>query len=328
MKKQNGNLRQALQSIRSGKTFLLATHVNPDGDTLGSALALSFVLKRMKKKAGVYTAGPLPDNLNFLPGIQDVKVGTNFPGVFDVGIFMECSTLERAGPLLNFRKQIKTIINVDHHHSSTSYGHINLIESKSASNAELIYHIIKALKVPLKKEEAICLYVGITTDTGRFHYPNTTPETMEIAAELLRCKIPAAEINDRLFATKPFPAIRLLGQSLSNMSLEYQGKISIQTITRQTFERLQALTEHSEDIVNYGLMIPGVLASILIKENASQVSVSLRSRGAVDMSAVAASFGGGGHKNAAGFKSSKSLQEIQHAVLNEIKSRLRENGKK
>ncbi|MBI4057398.1 MAG: bifunctional oligoribonuclease/PAP phosphatase NrnA, partial [Elusimicrobia bacterium] len=283
--------------IRKNKTFFLAGHINPDGDTLGSCLALASVLKRLGKKATVFVVGAVPQNLGFLPGINEVQTQINPQASYDAGILMECSNLERTGSILDFKRQIKTLVNIDHHKTSTPYAHVNLIEPKSASNAELVYRVINALQVKMKKEEAMCLYVGIATDTGRFHYSNTTPETLETVADLLRLGVPASSINDRLFATKPLPALKLLGKCLTTLSLEHHGTICIQTIDHKTLEECGALMEHSDDIVNYGLMIPGVAASILIKEEKKdppRVSVSLRARDTVDMSAVAEVFGGGG----------------------------------
>ena len=314
-----------LKTLKTAKTFFLAGHQRPDGDTLGSGLALALALNARGKKATMYSGDPIPESLSFLPGLKHLKVGTP-PAAsarFDAAILMECSNPARMGPLLDLKKQAKTVISIDHHKTSEPYGHYNIIDASKSSNAEQLFEVFKALKWPVTPEMATCLWVGMTTDTGRFQYSNTTPSTLKVAAELLKTGIPAHDINHRLFRTSSLPALRLLARALTVMRLECGARLAVFPLSTADFEAAGASLEHTEEIVNYGLRVPGVEASVLLKEARDQIIVSLRSRGSLDVSAVAGKWGGGGHHNAAGCRVkeplAKATLELEAALCTAIK---------
>ncbi len=313
----SSELRRIANALQSGKRFFLAGHLNPDGDTLGSSLALASVLKRMGKYAYIYSADPVPENLEFMPGIRAVHVGRLPRGKFDAVVLLECSNPGRSGSLKGIEKRAGCLINIDHHRTAENYGDINLIDSFSSSTAELIYQLFYQMRVSLTASEATCLYIGIATDTGRFHYPATRPHTFETAARLLEAGAKAAMVNNHIYATRAFPAVKLLGRALEKLELLHSGRLAVSVLTKSDYESLNAESQHSEDIVNYGIMIPGVKVSVLIREE-NVIGVNFRSKGKLDISAAAKRLGGGGHRNAAGCKLKMPLEKARAKILKEI----------
>ncbi len=314
-------LAKIVDAINKSETFFLSGHVRPDGDALGSALAMASGLLRLGKKPQVYSRDPVPESLRLLPGWENIKVGLKAEGRFDCAMFFECSTPERAGGLIDLDRQAEVVINVDSHKTHSAYGDINLIDPDASSTAEQVHGILKALGLSLEPAEGICLYVGLATDTGRFQYSNTTPAALRLAADLLESGISLSTINDRLFATKPLNALKLLSLALGTLELKLGGKVGVQMLSREAFRAAEAGPEHAEEIVNYGLTPPGVEAAVLLKED-KQILVSLRSRGKVDVSVVAEAFGGGGHRNAAGCRLDGDLKEAASRILKEIAAQL------
>jgi len=311
-------LRRAADAVIAGNKFLLAGHLNPDGDTLGSSLAMASVLKRMGKRVYIYSSDPVPANLMFMPGIKSIHAGKLPSGSFDTVILLECSTPERAGDLKGIHTKAKCLINIDHHRTSVNYGDINLIDSLYSSTAELVYQLLYVMSVKITPQEATCLYVGIVTDTGRFHYPATRPNTLTTAAHLLEAGADSVKANDRIYTTKSLPAIKLLGRALNKIEILDSGKSVVTVLTNSDFTECAAQSQHTEDIVNYGLMIPGVKISALFREEQDRVTVNFRSKGNLDVSALAKKFGGGGHRNAAGCKIKAPFQKVREDVLQAV----------
>jgi len=299
--------------VKSG-TFFLAGHLNPDGDTIGSMLAIASVLKRLGKKVRLFSQDPVPGNLCFLPNARSVR--SRLPaGRFDAAILLECSTPERGGSLEPVLKRCGTVVNIDHHKTSEFYGDINIVEPHSSSTAEIVYRLFYNMNVNVTRREAACLYTGIVTDTGRFHFPATSPRTLEVASRLLETGFKFSRINDLLYATKACEGLKLLGRALESLELKAGGKLAVLTLKASDFKELNARSEHSENVINYGLMPPGVKAAVMFREEAERISVTFRSRGHLDMSLVAKAFGGGGHRNASGCRIKLSLAEARGKVL-------------
>jgi phosphoesterase RecJ-like protein len=320
---KNGYLRQikaVANTLEKYKTFFMAVHQNPDGDTLGAALCTASILKRKNKKVYIFSADKVPDNLKFMPFIKWVNEGKLPPAKkkFDVCILFECSTLKRAGKVEEIVKNSKKIINIDHHKTHSDYGHINYVDSNASSTSELVFKILNHMKIALTPLQAQYLYVGIVTDTGRFYYKSSTPDALQITAKLMDCGIKAWKINERLYGTKPLPALKLLSEALRRLEV-IDDYLSVMHITAKDFRNAKALPEHTEDIANYGLMPEKVQISVLIKELPNCVAVNLRAKNHLDLSKIAKKFGGGGHRNAAGFKTKLSAKRIKSEIIKEIK---------
>ncbi len=327
MENRAESLQQIWNAIHQGKRFFIAGHLNPDGDSLGCTLAVTSLLERMGKTVYAYAAPAIGQDLQFLPGLSKVHVG-KLPAKanFDTVILLECSDRNRGGDLEFILQNARTLVNIDHHLVSDAYGNVNHIDSRASSTAEIIFQFFEQsggefLPTP---EEATCLYTGVVTDTGRFVHSNTTAEALRVASALVALGADIATINQVIYFTKPYIELKLQGRALEKMQLRFDNKYSEIILTHRDFESFGATPAQTQGIVSQPTMIPGVEVSALIKEESDKVSVNLRSRGAVDVSRIAQTFGGGGHARAAGFKvTGKTVtqvaEELADVVLHVVK---------
>lgn len=312
--------KKLVEIIVTGRSFFLAGHLNPDGDTLGCMLAISSVLKRMGKKVYLFSSDPVPENLSFLPHASRIRIGRPPPKKrFDAAILLECSTPRRGGDLSSVLKHARKVVNIDHHKTSELYGDVNIVEPHSSSTAEIIYQLFNSMSVRVNKTEAACLYVGIVTDTGRFHFPATSSRTLEVASRLLETGFKFSRINDMLYATKSLEALKVLGRALESLELVSGGRLAVMELRTSDFTDFGAGSEHTENVINYGMMVPGVEIAVLFREEPELLSVTFRSRGRADVSLLAKTFGGGGHKNASGCRMKAGMREARAKVLAEIR---------
>jgi phosphoesterase RecJ-like protein len=309
-------LQQIIAAIKKNTTFFIAGHQKPDGDTVGSAVALQSLLQRLGKKAYIYTSEPLPGYLTFLPGSKKIHPQKKVARRFDCAIILECVNFERMGDIIA-PEQADFVINIDHHAHFNYFGNINFVNPKASSSAEQIFYLFKALKMPLTKYEADALYVGLVTDTGKFQQANTTPAALTMAAALLEAGVVPTKMFDKLYATQSLSSLKLLGCALESLKLSAAGKIASLTITRSVYARTGSDVSETEGIINYAMMIPGVCVGILFRETETPgvVKASFRSRGIVDVNKVSNHFGGGGHKNAAGCSIRGTIASAEKQVL-------------
>jgi len=303
--------------IIDNSIFFLAGHLNPDGDTIGSMLAISSMLKRMGKKVYLFSSDPIPKNLSFLHGISKIKNKLPKTDKIDVAILLECSVPNRAGNIKNILDKTSYIVNIDHHKTAELYGNINILDFNSSSTAEIVYRFFYDIKYKLNKLEASYLYVGITTDTGRFHFPITSPRTHEITARLLETGFNFSRINDILFSTKSYTSLKMLGRAIENMEI-IKKSLAVMTLKREDFKEFNADNEHTENIINYGMMIPNIKISVLFREEKDKIGVTFRSKKNIDVSKIAKQFNGGGHKNASGCKIYTTLEDAKKIVIKEL----------
>ncbi|MBR4682552.1 MAG: bifunctional oligoribonuclease/PAP phosphatase NrnA [Elusimicrobiaceae bacterium] len=317
------SLQQIWQALHRGNKFFIAGHLNPDGDSLGCTLTMTSLLERLGKTVYAYAAPAIGDDLTFLPGLDKVHVGVlpQRPD-FDTVILLECSDRQRGGDLETILQAAKTLINIDHHLVSDAYGHINHIDSTASSTAEIVFQLFEEsgeeslLPTP---QEATCLYTGLVTDTGRFVHSNTTAEALRVASALVALGADVQQINQIIYFTKSYIALKLLGRALEKMEMRFDNKYSQIILTKRDFETFGATPAQTQGIVSQPTMIPGVEVSALIKEETDKVSVNLRSRGTVDVSSIAQQFGGGGHARAAGFKvTDKTVTEVTDALAEAV----------
>ena len=308
---------QICEAMKKGGTFFLSGHLKPDGDTVASELAMESLLKRMGKTVDMVNYETVPESLRFMPGSERIQTAKKIDKNYDVAIIFECNDSKRMGDIIDLKKQAKTVINIDHHLMHGFFGDINLISVKASSNSEQLYYVFERLEMPITQEEASCLYVGIMTDTGRFQHSNTNAETLRIASKLVECGVNVADLCEKIYGTRTFSAIKLLGTTLSQLSLTPDGKIAYVAIRKEDFARTQSSEEESEEIVNYGLQVPTALISIFMRETAENgtVKISLRSRRDVDVCKLAQQFGGGGHKYASGCRISGQIDQVLKNVL-------------
>lgn len=291
------------QALKNGKKFFVAGHKNPDGDSLGSTLAVCSLLRRLGKEVYAYSHDKPGEDLFFMPGLNAINFGV-LPKEkdFDALVLLECSDKKRGGNLDSLFKTAKTVVNIDHHPTGETYGTINYIEPKASSTAEIITQIFQYMDIPPTKDEATCLYVGVATDTGRFLHSNTTPKSMSAAAYLLACGADIKTVNTVIYNTKPYKELKLLGRALEKMELCCKNQIAVIMLEEKDFKTLKVNPKHTQGIVSQPIMIPSVEVSLLLRQESEEIAANLRSKGALDVSRVAQTFGGGGHARAAGFR--------------------------
>jgi bifunctional oligoribonuclease and PAP phosphatase NrnA len=312
---------EILRVLREGSTFCLSGHQNPDGDVIGSELAMASFIRRLGKgkRVDIMNFGPVPKSVAFLPGAGDIRNVDRVEGKYDALLVFECSGIDRMGNIIDPKSQVVRTINIDHHLHNPNFGDINFVEPATSSTAELIFKIIERSGLPVTVDEAACLFTGVTTDTGWFRYSNTNVQTLQIASKLLATGLPIADLSERIYMSKTETALRLLSNVLSRMTLHFDKRLALLTLPESIFKELGAIPDDVEEIVNAGLQIESVQSSILLKEKAGVVKASIRSKGDLDINRVARAFGGGGHKNASGCTVPGGLEEATQAVLAEYK---------
>ncbi len=285
-----------LQVIRDGERFLVCSHSRPDGDAVGSVLAMGMFLEQIGKRADLVTADRIPAVYRSLPGADTFRTALRVHGPYDAAILLECDSTERTRlrGLESF-----TIINIDHHASGRMWGHLNWIDRDAASVGELVYRVIKAAGATVTPEIATCLYTTLLTDTGGFIYGGLRASTFALAEKLTLAGADPARIAKDTYFRVPMSRLLLLGTALTN--LHRDGKLAWLWVTHHDMMRTCAAEEDCEGIVNYALSIADVEAAAFLRElPEKRIRMSLRSKGKINVAAIAGGLGGGGHENAAG----------------------------
>ena len=286
--------------IRAGSRFLITSHRNPDGDAIGSALALQGIIRKLDKSAEVIVRDDFGKPLHRMPGADGVVIAdslpADYPAAYDALFTMECPEHERTG----FAVLPGPVINIDYHLGNKLYGEVNFLDLDAPSVGEMVLRMNRHLGVEIDADIATAMYVSLATDTGFFRYSNTTMRAFEAAQEMIRAGADPAEISLWINESLPLSSIRLLGLCLNTLKLFDEGRIATLELTDAFFAEAKATKEDSEGVVNYGRMIDGVLVAAMFKEVEGGTRVSMRAKPGVDVQKIAASFGGGGHKAAAG----------------------------
>ncbi len=304
--------KKVLSLFENEKTFLIATHINPDGDAIGSAIALSLALESMGKETFIYDRDPVPRYYDFLPGHDrfraDVK---NMLSVSPVLILLDCNGPARAAiEEYVFRHSLV----IDHHETETDFGDTRWINQGAAATGLMIYFLIKSLGVTLTKDMAVNLYTAISVDTGTFRYSNTTAEVLRASADLIESGAEPNRIADYLYETWDRKRFQLFVRTLN--TLEIRDDIAMIHITKDMFRKTGTRAEDTENFANFPRVIRTVKISALLRELGNgEWKVSLRSRGDVNVARVAELFGGGGHRNAAGYKIRADLGSLKEVLI-------------
>ena len=306
-------LSQVVELIEKKDRFAITSHVRPDGDGLGSSLGLFWLLKSLNKDVEVIMRDPAPHSYQQLPGAGTIRVAPRIGEHFDAVFIIECSDLDRPG-LEDLDQQF--VVNIDHHSTTELFGSVNWIDSTAAACGEMVYNLCKATGVRVTKEIAECVYTALLTDTGSFHYSNTTERTFKIASELVRTGVRPAKTAEALFGSYQWPKIELLSKVLSTAKRDDTGHVAWMWQTLAMQEQTHAAEEDADGFVNYPLAVGEVEATALFKETAPGVyRTSLRSKGDVNVAKIAEQFGGGGHRNAAGCTLKGTSSELEQRVV-------------
>jgi len=313
------DMRPVAEAIARGQRFLVTSHVDPEGDSLGSQLALACILDELGKEVHVVNHDLPPARYAFMPGAERVvQPEAVADRSFDTAFVVDCASLERIGRVRS-KLDGAQIINLDHHRSNAGFGHLNYIDPESCASGMIIYELNELLGLGLDAAKATNMYVAIIADTGNFRYSNTTPQVLRVASRLIETGIDPARLASLVFATAPFSALRLLGEALMNLTAEVGGRVGLIVLDRATFARTGAGPADVEGIVNYAKQLAGTDVGVLLRETESgEVKVSFRAEGAVDVDAVARRFGGGGHRNASGARLPGPIEEARRRVIAEL----------
>jgi phosphoesterase RecJ-like protein len=318
----NPSLEAICRVFREKDRFLIACHENPEGDAIGSELALALALRKMGKTVTVLNADPVPGNLAFLPGADSV-VREEDGSRYDVAIVVDCGSAERTGRVQGEIRKPPILVNIDHHRTNGGCGEFCLIDPDAAATGMLIYRILSALGVEIDYDVAVNIYVAILTDTGSFHYSNSSPEAFHIAGEMIRRGIDPWAVAEQVYETQSADRLRLLGRVLGSLEITAGGKVAAITTMRKDLSDFSAGKDSLEGFINYPRSILGVEVAVSFREEGErEFRVSFRSKGRVDVSAVALAFGGGGHRNAAGCTMQGTFAEVKRKVFGALEAAL------
>ena len=317
------NFDEITKVLQENNNFLITSHINLDGDGIGSELAFYFILKKLNKKAIILNQDRLPKIYDFLPGSDKVHYLEDNcinPKSIDVVIALDCSNIKRIGRTYEIFEDIKTIINIDHHKSNENYGSINYVDCSTSSVGEIIYELIKSIDIDLLDEKiSTCLFTAIMTDTGSFRYSNISSKTFGVASHLTRHGIKPHLIANNIYNRNTYPGLKLLGEALLTLEINESSYVSWLTITRKMLNDANAKDEEIEGIIDIATTLNNVEISILFRETKdNKIKISFRSKGNFDVNKFAGKFKGGGHPNAAGCLCSGKLDEIKGNVLSEL----------
>jgi phosphoesterase RecJ-like protein len=306
---------EILGAFRQGERFLVCSHSRPDGDAVGSMLAMGMLLEQMGKRADLVAADRIPNVYRTLPGAQSIRTALRVHGCYDAVILLECDSLERSR-LRGLEKFF--LINMDHHASGRAFAHLNWIDRDAASAGELVYRMVQAAEAVVTPQMATCLYVTVLTDTGGFCYGTTRASTFDLAQKLVLAGADPIRIAQDVYFSTATSKLLLLGAALSNLKRE--GRLAWLSVSHQDMVRTCAAEEDCEGIVNFALSIAGVEAAVFLRELPERgIRLSLRSKGRINVAALAERLGGGGHENAAGC----TLDGPLSRALDEILAHLR-----
>lgn len=331
-------MREVLEVLRQNETFLISSHINPDGDAIGSQLAFYSFLSDLGKKVSVVDSDPVPFAYSFLPNaavLQSVYPSSSKEAAksetqnldvesmcdVEVAIILDCGNLNRIGDrLAEHVHPSQALINMDHHLGNKRFGSHNLVNTSACATGEIVFNVMESSGIEISRDQAICLYTAILTDTGSFKYSNATPEAHRIAAKLIERGVEPAGIAESVYDTIPHRRAKLLGLALERLRLSPDGKIVWTAVTREMYEITETDGADTEGIIEYIRSLKNTEVAILFRElENGDTKVSLRSKRGLDVERIAAMFDGGGHKAAAGCTISQPLDKAMGAIFEALK---------
>ncbi len=317
------SLNEICRSIKKYNNFLITAHTSPEGDALGSQLGFYNLVKKLGKQATMISDDELPYGYDFLPGAKAIcRLGKECKDIkFDCLVVLDCADLKRTGRVYKLKTNHQPILNIDHHISNQIFGDVNWVDAQASSCSEMIYKLYKQLHLPLDKDTALVLYTGIMTDTGSFRYSNTSSSTFKVASELLKFKVNVAQVYRYTYENISVLEVKLLLKFLSKIQFFGRGRIATFVIDLEPSRSKKPGVDLADQVLSFGRAIKGVEVVVLFKNNLdlkSQIRVNLRSQGRIDVNKIAAFFGGGGHKTAAGCTISGRLLVVRRKVIAKI----------
>jgi len=310
-------IQKIAELIRSGRSFLVASHESPDGDAIGSTLALSIALRNLGKEVLAYNQDPVPKNFRFLPGSETIVNSLPENGRYDVGFILDAGELRRAGNGL--RDHCELLVNIDHHPYSENLGPCDLLDIEASATGALVCRVLNELQVEVTEAIAICIYTAVLSDTGSFRYSNANPEAFRIAGEMVALGIDPWYVASGLYESQDAARLRLLAMALATLTLSRCGRMASVTVTDLMMAEAGANVEHTDGFVNYPRSVRGVQVALFFRQvGHDSYKVGFRSKGTIDVGALARELGGGGHHNAAGAMVEGDIDTIRNHVFSRL----------
>jgi phosphoesterase RecJ-like protein len=306
-------LNAVVERLKAGRRFVISSHQRPDGDAIGSAMAAAYALRDLGKEVDVVFDAVPPHFLQPFPGVDGIRITTHVDDTYDAAIIMECGALDRTGVSGLDRSPV---INIDHHLGNTRYGAVNWVDESAAACGELVFTLIEQLGAPLSREAATHIYLALLTDTGSFHFSHITPRSFEIARRSVEAGADPQWIARTHYDSSTLARVKIFGAVLNGMVLDPSGRVAVLTMTRAMAAAADGTYDDSEGIINFPLSVKDIQAVAFFKEMPDGTwRVSMRSKGEVDVRAVASRFGGGGHVNAAGCSATGDIASLQQQFM-------------
>jgi phosphoesterase RecJ-like protein len=320
-------MEKIIRRLKQSDNILVMSHVNPDGDAIGSLIAMALSLEKWGKRTTMYNESPIPAVYRFLPAVDRIVRRIERPSSYDAVVVLDCSNIDRIGKLAAGADQFSVTVNIDHHLSNTGFGDLCHVDSAACSTAEIVYRMIKALGIPLDRDISTAIYTGILTDTGSFRFANTNRTAFSVCLDMMENGVDPYTVAQHVYGTYSIGRIKLLNLALDSIEISEDGTLSFMMLTRDMLEETGTRPEDVDGMINYAKSIKDVRVAILIQERVrsdeardkNHFYVSLRSDGSVDVAALASAFGGGGHHRAAGFCAETTLADLKGGILEWLK---------
>jgi phosphoesterase RecJ-like protein len=298
------------------RRFVLSSHSRPDGDSIGSQLAMAYALRALGKEVAIVNADLAPGPLLTFPGVPEIRIAAQVEDQFDAAIILECSDLARTG--VNGLDQF-FVVNIDHHPGNSGYGQLRWFDPAAAACGEMVFELVRALGAPLTIEVATHIYLAILTDTGSFHYSSISPRTFDICRQALEAGVNPVDVARSVYDSNNMGRLKLFGAVLGAMQLDSKGQIAIVYLDHEMARAAGGTYEDTEGLINLPLTVKEIQAVIFFKQvEGEEFRVSMRSKGEIDIGAVAKEFGGGGHKNAAGCTVTGAINALQKLFVDKV----------
>jgi phosphoesterase RecJ-like protein len=307
----------------------VVSHIDPDGDALGTQLAVGQYLRDLGKRVHLLRDSVIPDKYLFLPGIQDIMMASSMPDriSIDTAIVLECPALERIGTAARFLSENVKVVSIDHHRDSAEFGEVNWVDISASSVGEMIADYFQEVGYQPNRDVATQLYTAILTDTGRFRYQSTTAHTMRVAANLIELGADPRHVCDHVYYNLKPTTVKLIGKVLNGVEFHDFGKICLLSLTKEMFASAGAEEFESDGLVDFTMFNKGVIVGVLLKDAPNgSTKLSLRSSDGVNVAEIAANYGGGGHFNAAGCTIAKPIAQARQEILTRLTEALHGRG--
>ncbi|MDD5439667.1 MAG: bifunctional oligoribonuclease/PAP phosphatase NrnA [Candidatus Omnitrophica bacterium] len=312
-------------ALRKYDNFVVTSHIDPEPDALGSELAVYELLKRLGKMVTIINDKPVPEEYDFLEGTSLMRHKYEKSETYGAAVVVDCPTTKRTGSVRPLLEKVPFIVNIDHHISNEKFGNINWVNPDASCAGEMIYTLYKAMDVEISRKVALYIYTAILTDTGSFNYTNTSGVTHAITSELIGYGINPYQVSHHVYENKKYQDVKLLGDAIRTLGLALKGKVAYMVCTKRMLKKNGSAISATQDFVNIPRSVKGTLIALFLREEPGKNNsyrVSLRSRGNVSVNKIAAQFGGGGHKYAAGCIVKGTLQIAKRRLIEAAREEL------